>query len=92
MFFIVGDMVLGFGVGMLIKGSINLEIVSVDVSVEAKMAILKVTCPGVTIYGAAQVTFAIEITICWVIDIDIEVQAEADQNLNGGPCALPDVL
>ena len=92
MFFIVGDMVLGFGVGMLIKGNIDLEIVSVDVSVEAKMAILKVTCPGVTIYGAAQVTFAIEITICWVIDIDIEVQAEADQNLNGGPCALPDVL
>lgn len=92
MFFIVGDMVLGFGVGMLIKGSIDLEIVSVDVSVEAKMAILKVTCPDVTIYGAAQVTFAIEITICWVIDIDIEVQAEADQNLNGGPCALPDVL
>jgi hypothetical protein len=92
MFFIVGDTVLGFGVGMLIKGSIDLEIISVDVSVEAKMAILKVSCPGVTIYGAAQVTFAIEITICWVIDIDIEVQAEADQNLNGGPCALPDVL
>ena len=92
MFFIVGDTVLGFGVGLLIKGSIDLEIVSVDVSVEAKMAILKVTCPGVTIYGAAQITFAIDITICWVIDIDIEVQAEADQNLNGGPCALPDVL
>lgn len=92
MFFIVGDTVLGFGVGMLIKGSIDLEIVSVDVSVEAKMAILKVTCPDVTIYGAAQVTFAIEITICWVIDIDIEVQAEADQNLNGGSCPLPDVL
>jgi hypothetical protein len=92
MFFIAGDMVLGFGVGLLIKGSINLEIVSVDVSVEAKMAVLKVTCPDTTIYGAAQVTFAIEITICWVIDIDIEIQAEADQNLNGGPCALPDVL
>ena len=92
MFLIVGDTVLGFGVGMLIKGSIDLEVVSVDVSVEAKMAILKVTCPDVTIYGAAQVTFAIEITICWVIDIDIEVQAEADQKLNGGPCALPDVL
>jgi hypothetical protein len=96
MFFIVGDTVLGFGVGLLIKGSVDLEVVSVDVSVEAKMAILKVntgpTCPAVTIYGAAQVTFAIEITICWVIDIDIEVSSEVDQNLNGGPCALPDVL
>lgn len=93
MFFIAGDTVLGFGVGLLIKGSIDLEIVSVDVSVEAKMAVLKVTGPGtLTIYGVAQVTFAIDITICWVIDIDIEVQAEEDQNLNGGTSALPDVL
>jgi hypothetical protein len=96
MFLIAGDTVLGFGVGLLIKGSIDLEVVSVDVSVEAKMAILKVapgpTCPATTIFGAAQLTFAIEVTICWIIDIDIEVQTEADQNLNGGPCALPDVL
>jgi hypothetical protein len=96
MFLIVGDTVLGFGVGLLIKGSIDLEVVAVDVSVEAKMAVLKVdagpTCPAVTIYGAAQVTFAIEVTICWIIDIDIEVSSEVDENLNGGPCALPDVL
>jgi hypothetical protein len=95
-FFIVGDSVIGFGVGILIKGTIDLEIISVDVSVEAKMAVLDVpassTCSGNTVYGAAQVTFAVDITICWVIDIDVEVQAEYDQNLNGGPCALPDVL
>jgi len=96
MFLIAGDTVLGFGVGLLIKGSIDLEVVSVDVSVEAKMAVLSVTpsptCAATTIFGAAQLTFAIEVTICWIIDIDIEVQTEADQNLNGGPCALPDVL
>jgi len=96
MFLIAGDSVLGFGVGLLIKGSVDLEVVSVDVSVEAKMAILKVSpsasCTATTIWGAAQLTFAIEITICWIIDIDIEVQAETSQNLNGGPCALPDVL
>jgi hypothetical protein len=93
MFFIYGDTVIGFGIGLLIKGSVDLEIISVEVSVEAKMAVLTVPCAGdVTIYGAAQITFAIEITICWVIDIDIEIQAEADQKLNGGPCALPDVL
>ena len=57
------------------------------------MAILKVTGPGsLTIYGVAQVTFALDITICWVIDIDIELQAEEDQNLNGGTSALPDVM
>jgi hypothetical protein len=92
MFLVAGDSVLGFGVGLLIKGSIDLEIISVDVSVEAKMAILKVTCPDTTIYGVAQVTFAVEVTIAFIIDIDFEVQAEEDQNLNGGPCALPDVL
>jgi hypothetical protein len=96
MFLIAGDTVLGFGVGLLIKGSIDLKVISVDVSVEAKMAILKVapgpSCPATTIYGAAQLTFAVEVTICWIIDIDFEVQTETDQNLNGGPCALPDVL
>ena len=92
MFFIAGDNIIGLGVGLMIKGTIDLEVVSVDVSVEAKMALLKVTCPDTTMWGAAQVTFAVEITICWVIDIDFEAQAEMDQNLNGGPCALPDVL
>jgi len=45
MFLVAGDSTLGFGVGLIIKGSIDLEIISIDVSVEAKMAILKVTCP-----------------------------------------------
>ncbi len=91
-FLIIGDNVFGLGVGALLKGSVNLEIVSVDVSLEAKMAILKVTCPDVTIWGAAQVTFAIEVTIAFVIDIDFEVQAEWDQKLSSGPCPLPDAL
>jgi hypothetical protein len=94
-FLIFGD-VFGLGVGALLKGSIDLEIISVDVSVEAKMAVLKVdasaTCSAVTVWGAAQVTFAVEVTIAWVIDIDFEVQTEWSRNLNGGPCALPDVL
>ena len=92
MFLIAGDNVLGFGVGLLIKGSIDLEIISVDISVEAKMAVLKVTCPDTTIWGVAQLTFAVEVTICWILDIEFEVQTEASQKLNGGPCELPDVL
>lgn len=94
-FLIFGD-VFGLGVGALLKGSIDLEIISVDVSVEAKMAVLRVdpspTCSAVTVWGAAQVTFAVEVTIAWVIDIDFEVQTEWSRNLNGGPCELPDVL
>jgi hypothetical protein len=94
-FLIFGD-VIGLGVGALLKGTIDLDIISVDVSVEAKMAVLKVnassTCSAVTVWAAAQVTFAVDITIAWVIDIDFEVQTEWSRNLNGGPCALPDVL
>jgi len=96
-FLILGDTVFGLGVGSLLKGSIDLKIISVDVSVEAKMAVLKTNClvgpdTKVSVWGAAQVTFAIEVTIAFVIDIDFEVQTEWDQNLNGGPCPLPDVL
>jgi hypothetical protein len=94
-FLIFGD-VFGLGVGALLKGSVDLEVVSIDVSIEAKMAVLKVdtsaTCPAVTVWAAAQVTFALEVTIAFVIDIDFEVQAEWSRNLNGGPCALPDAL
>ncbi|HEY8037838.1 MAG TPA: hypothetical protein VIF37_19850 [Methylobacter sp.] len=94
-FLIFGD-VFGLGVGALMKGSIDLEIISVDISVEGKMAVLKVdasaTCSDVTVWGVAQVTFAVEVTIAWVIDIDFEVQTEWSRNLNGGPCELPDAL
>jgi hypothetical protein len=92
MFLIAGDAAYGFGCGLLIKGSIDLAVISVDVTVEAKMAILAVTCPGVTIWGVAQVTFAVEVSICWVIDIDFSVSSQIEQKLNNGSCALPDVL
>lgn len=95
-FLVIGDTVVGIGAGIAIKGSIDLKIVDVEVSVETKMAVLIVkkdqNCPDVTVWGAAQITFAVEVTIFWVIDISFEVQAEYDQNLNGGPCPLPDVL
>lgn len=92
-FLITGDNVFALGASVLIKGSVDLEIVEVDISVEAKMALLKVTCgPDSTIWGVAQVTFAMEVTIAWVIDIEFDVQAEEDQNLDGGPCPLPSVV
>jgi hypothetical protein len=95
LFLIFGD-VFGLGEGALLKGSIDLKVISVDVSLEAKMAVLKIdasaTCPAVTVWGVGQVTFAVEVTIAWIIDIDFEVQSEWSHNLNGGPCPLPDVL
>ena len=79
---------------MLLKGSIDLGIVEVDVTVEAKLALIRVTCGSgdSTVWGAAQVTIALEITIAFVLDIEIDYQTEWDENMDGGPCALPDVL
>jgi hypothetical protein len=92
-FLIAGDTVFGLGASALIKGSVDLEVVEVDISVEAKLALLQVTCgAGSTVWGVAQVTFALEVTIAFVIDIEFDVQAEEDQNLDGGPCPLPNVV
>ena len=93
MFLIVGDTTIGLGVGAIIKAGVDLVIASVDISIEFKMAVLQVTCAsGTTLWGAAKVTFAIDITIAFVIDIDFEVSAEMDQQLSGGSCPLPGVL
>jgi hypothetical protein len=92
---ITGDTVFGLAASSLIKGEVDLEIVKVELSVEAQIALLKVTCNSgadTTIWGVAQVTFALEVTIAFVIDIDFEEKAELDHNLDGGPCALPDVV
>jgi hypothetical protein len=92
-FLITGDTVFGLGAGSIIKGSVDLEVVSIDISVEAKIALLHVDCGGgSSIYGVAQVTFALEITIAFVIDINFEEQAQIEHNLDGGPCPLPDVV
>lgn len=94
-FLIIGDTVFGLGAGSIIKGTVDLEIVSIEISVEAKVALLSVSCNAgadSTIWGVAQVTFALEITIAFVIDIDFEEQAQIQHALDGGPCPLPDVV
>ena len=93
-FLITGDTVFGLGASSLVKATVDLAVVEASVSIEAKIALLKVTCnvSDSTIWGAAQVTIAIEISIFFVIDIEFDVQAEWTNNFDGGPCPLPDVL
>jgi hypothetical protein len=93
-FLITGDTVFGLGASTLVKASVDLEIVEADISIEAKIALLKVTCnvTDSSIWGVAQVTIAIEVSIFFVIDIEFDVQAEWTNNLDGGPCPLPDVV
>ena len=92
---IIGDNDFGLATSVLIKGTVDLEVIEIDVSVEAAMGLIRVDCNGgadTSIWGVAQVTFALEVTICWVIDIDFEEKAEWTSNWNGGACALPDVM
>ncbi|MCJ1379351.1 hypothetical protein MMC17_002452 [Xylographa soralifera] len=91
---IIGDDIFGLGTGTLLKGSIDLEIVEVDIEVEASMAVIKVSCTGPngdaesTIWGFAQATIAVEISIAFIIDIGFSWSTEWKNNFNGGPCPL----
>lgn len=95
MFGIVGDVVFGLGASALFKGTIDLKVVSIDTSAEAKTALLHVKCNAgadSTIWAVGQVTFAIELTIAFVIDINFEDQVRLAHTVDGGPCPLPDVV
>lgn len=94
LFVIVGDSAIGLGVGVLLKLNVDLGIADLDLTAEAKMALLRVPCSeGVSVFGVLQVTLAAELTIAFVIDISFEYQVEFPAiNYNGGPCPKPDVL
>ena len=93
MFLIFGD-VFGVGASSLVKGTIDLKVVEVGISIETKIAILKVSCNASdsTIWGVGQVTIAVEITLFFGFDIEFDEQAEWTNNFDGGPCALPNVV
>ena len=89
-YFIVGTNEIGFGIGVELKASIDLEIVSAEVDVEARALLVETTC-GVdtTLWQVAQLTVGVDITIAWVIDIEFEYTLQAQTNLDGGPCPEP---
>ena len=92
---IVGDTVFGLGSSVLIRGTVDLVVVSIQVTVEAREALLKATCnagANETVWGVMQLAYAFEITIAWVIDIDYDATDQTTQNLDGGPCPLPNVV
>jgi hypothetical protein len=73
---IIGDTVLGLGTGTLLKGSVNIDdIVDVDIEIEASMAMVEVKCldgsgnSANSIWGFAQVTIAIEVTVFALLDV-----------------------
>jgi hypothetical protein len=95
---ITGDNVFGLGASALLKGSVDLEPklkipVEIELSVEMKEVLLKVTCPaGTAVYGVMQVTIALEVHVFWFIDIEFDYQNEWTVPHDAGPCPLPDVV
>jgi len=89
-YFVVGTSEIGFGIGIEFKASIDLEIVSAEVDVEAAALMIQTSCtPGTALWLVAQLTIGVDITIAWVIDIDFEYQMQMQSNLDGGPCPAP---
>jgi hypothetical protein len=99
--FVFGD-VSGIGWSALLKASIDLKIIEVEVTVEGGTVHLSTSCgagPGLqkTGFNVQQGTVSVEITIAWVIDIDFEYQSTTHSVTDlSNPallaCDFPDVL
>ncbi len=97
-FFVVwGDTVLGYGVGFLVKVSAAIEpIISVELTLEGRLAriVVNQSLPDETVFAAAKLTFAIEVSIFLVLNISVEFET-TQVNIISGPLpetALPDIL
>lgn len=94
----VGDNDLGFGIGFLLKLGLSIDpIISIEISLEGQLAVV-LACRGTghdTTYGAAKLTFGVEIHVCLIFSISFELETTASKVINGpggATCPLPDVL
>ena len=93
----IGDTALGFGVGFLIQVSVELVIVEVALRLEGKLAMV-VACrstPTETLYGAAKLVFAIEVSIAFIFSISFEFETTTESVMRGpggAACPLPDII
>jgi hypothetical protein len=97
-FFVVwGDTILGYGVGFLVELSASIKpIVSVELSLEGRLARIVVHngLPDETVFCAAKLTFAVEVSIFLVLSISFELETQEVTTLRGPlpVTALPDIL
>jgi hypothetical protein len=99
-FGVTGDTLFGYGIGFLLKLTVDFfekaPILTVEVSVEGKKASLTVRKgqPDETVFSVAKLVLAVEATVCLVLSISIEHEWKAVCVVRGplGEEALPDVL
>jgi hypothetical protein len=94
----ISDSSMGFGIGFLLQLSAAIEpIIEIQISLEGQLALVR-ACIGTgneSLFSVAKLTFAVEVTVCLVFSIDIEVETTAHETLQGPgdpTCAVPDVL
>lgn len=83
------------GTDILVKASVDLfELIKADVVLETKMELLaarrQATDPP-TIWGIAQFTIGIDVSIFLVIDISFHTSGEWRNRFNDGPCTPEDM-
>jgi hypothetical protein len=96
-FAIWGDTVCGYGVGFLVKVSAAIEpIISIELTLEGKLARITVNkgLPDETVFCAAKLVFAIEVSVFLILSISIEVEAKQVTTIRGSlpESMLPDVI
>jgi hypothetical protein len=93
LFFVGGTDSIGVGASLLLKGDASVGPVEIEVSAEAKLFVLSVSCDPVdATWLVGQITLSIEITLGWLLDFELDVQWEAGFRLGGGTCELPAVV
>lgn len=96
-FAVWGDSVCGYGVGFLVKvAAANDPIWSIELSLEGRLARITVHsgAPDETVFCAAKLTFAIEVSIFLVLSISIEYETKQVSTIRGPlpESALPDIV
>ena len=92
-FFISGTDTFAVGATLLLKGDADAGPVEIEVSAEAKLFVLHIECQAAnvpTTWLVGQLTLAIEITLAFFLDIEVDLQWKMGGKLEEGPCELPD--
>jgi hypothetical protein len=96
-FAVWGDSVCGYGVGFLVKVSAAIEpIISIELSLEGKLARITVHSglPDETVFCAAKLIFAVEVSVFLVLSISVEVETKQVTTIRGSlpESMLPDII
>jgi hypothetical protein len=79
----------GVGMGVIIRASVDLVIIELETTFEARHMWMTTKCAsGVTKWGLTQVSIAIDVHIFIVCDISFHDSAEGKSNHNNGPCPM----